>query len=317
VRLGRRRAERPGRVDSGSVGALGRLSGHAVRVTDTSQLTTSPARELLRLLALGAAMAVGLEGWHLAPVVVRAVAMVQLEQVQGWALLLVVAVLAARVVPGVRWGAGVAGVIGVALTTVMAYAVDEVIRLGWATVGSHTGVQVTSLLLRVATAIAAGLVATMLLRGSAGGVLLPGRPAQPLAGVTGRVAVVATAGFLGFSLYFAASWADLMVGANASTRSFSGQGLRLTLPDVVVSIVVLAVLLRPARLGLPDAAFLVAAGVVGYPLSTLAMVVVRGVLPSGWFLWQTVAALAVGVGLAFWSARSNRHVDAAPFVSAG
>ena len=79
---------------------------------------------------------------------------------------------------------------------------------------------------------------------------------------------------------------------------------------MVVSIVVLAVLLRPARLRLPDAAFLVAAGVVGYPLGTLAMVVVRGVLPSGRFLWQTVAALAVGVGLAFWAVRSNRHVDA-------
>ena len=236
---------------------------------------------------------------------------------QGWALLLVVAVLAARVVPGVRWGAGVAGVLGVALTTVTAFAVAEVIRLGWATVGSHTGVEVTSLLLRVATAIVAGLVATVLLRGSAGGVLLTGRPAQPLAEVTGRVVAVAAAGFLGFSLYFAASWADLMVGANASTRSLSGQGLRLTLSDVVVSIVVLAVLLRPARLRLPDAALLVAAGVVGYPLGTLAMVVVRGVLPSGRFFWQTVAALAVGVGLAFWAARSNRHVDATPFVSAG
>jgi hypothetical protein len=262
-------------------------------------------------------MAVGLEGWHLAPMVVRAMSRVQLEQLQAWALLLVVAVLAARVVPGVRWGAGVVGVIGVALTTVMAYAVDEAIRLGWAIVGSHTGVQVTSLVLRVATAVATGLVATMLLRGSAGGVLLPGRPVQPLAVVTGRVVAVAAAGFLGFSLYFAASWADLMVGANASTRSLSGQGLRLTLSDVVVSIVVLAVLLRPARLRLPDAAFLVAAGVVGYPLGTLAMVAVRGVLPSGQFLWQTVAALAVGVGLALWAARSNRHVDAAPFVSAG
>lgn len=262
-------------------------------------------------------MAVGLLGWHLAPVVVRAVSSVQPEQVQGWAFLLVVAVLAARVVPGERWGAGVAGVIGVALTTVMAFAVAEVIRLGWATVGGHPGVPVASLLLWVATAVAAGLVATVLLRGSAGGVLLPGRPAQRLAEVTRRVVAVAAAGFLGFSLYFAASYADLMVGATASTRSFSGQGLRLTLSDAVVSLVVLAALMRPARLRLPDAAFLVAAGVVGYPLETLAMVVVRGVLPSGRFLWQTVAALVVGIGLAVWAALSNRHVDAAPFVSAG
>lgn len=261
-------------------------------------------------------MATGLVGWHVALVLSRAVSALQLEQVQGWALLLGVAVLAARVVPGVRWSAGVAGVIGVALTTVVAYEVDEAIRLGWAAVAGHAGAQPTSMLLRVVTALAAGLVATVLLRGSAGGVLLPGNRVQPLAEVVWRVVAVATAGFLGFSLYFAASYADLMVGANASTRSFSGQGLRITLPDVVVSIVVLAVLLRPAQLRLPDAAFLVAAGVVGYPLDTLAMVVVRGVLPSGRFLWQTVAALAVGVGLAVWAARSNREVDVAPFVSA-
>lgn len=261
-------------------------------------------------------MAAGLVGWHVALVLSRAVGALQLEQVQGWALLLGVAVLAARVVPGVRWGAGIAGVVGVAAATVVVYTLDEAIRLVWAAVASHAGAQPTSMLLRVVTALAAGLVATVLLRGSTGGVLLPGGPAQPLAEVVRRVVAVAAAGFMGFSLYFVASWADQMIGATASTRSFVGRGLQLTLPDVLVSIVLLAVLLRPARLRLPDATLLVAAGLVGYPLGSLAMVVVRGVPPSGRFLWLTVAALAMGAGLALWAVRSNRQVDVAPFVSA-
>jgi hypothetical protein len=285
-------------------------------VTDTSQQTTSAARELLRLLALGAAMAVGLVGWEVARQHSHGLSLIQWEQVAGWVLLLLVAVLAARVVPGVRWAAGIAGVVGVAATTVMAYALDEAIRLGWAAAVGHGGAGPTSLLLRLVTALAAGLVATTLLRASAGGALLPADTVQRLAEVAWRVLAVASAGILGFALFFMVEYADQLVGAAAPTRSFFVQGVRVTLPDVVVSIVVLALVSRPARLRLPDAAFLAAAGLVGYPLYNVAMVVVRGTLPSGRFLWLTVAALVVGVALAVWAVRSKLRVDAARLVSA-
>jgi hypothetical protein len=264
-------------------------------------------------------MAVGLVGWEIAQQLTHShrLPLIQREQVTGWVLLLVVAVLATRVVPGVRWGAGVAGVVGAAATTVMAYALDEAIRLGWAATAGHGEAQPTSLLLRVVLALAAGVVATVLLRGSAGGALLPGSQVQRLAEVAWRVLGVASAGFLGFSLFFAAYYLGLKVAADASSRSAFEQGLRMTLTDVVVAIVLLAVLLRPARLRLPDAVFLVAGGLVGYPLYTVVLVVVRGALPSRGFGELTIAALAVGAGLAFWAARSNRHGDSVPFVSAG
>lgn len=263
-------------------------------------------------------MASGLVGWQIAPVLIRAASTVQPEQVQGWALLLVGAALAARAVPGVRWVAGIAGVIGVAATTVAAYALDEAIRLGWAAVAGHTQAQPAlpaMMLLRLATALAAGLVATALLRSSAGGVLLPGVPVRRLAEVAWRVVAVAAAGVLGFSLFFSAFYAEQVVGATASTRSLVEQGLRVTLPDLVASIVVLAAVHRPARLPIPDAAFLGAAGLVAYPLYVLAMAVVRGALPSGPLIGLTLASVAVGVGLAVWWVRSNRRVDAARLVS--
>ncbi len=261
-------------------------------------------------------MAVGLVGWEVARQHSHVPTLILREQVIGWVLLLLVAVLAARVVPGVRSAAGIAGVVGVAATTVMAYALDEAIRLGWAVAVGHGGARPTSFLLRLVTALAAGLVATTLLRGSVGGALLPADTVQKLAEVVWRVVAVASAGILGFALFFMAEYADQLVGAAAPTRSFFAQGVRVTLPDVVVSIVVLALVSRPARLRLPDAAVLAASGLVGYPLYTVALVVVRGTLPSGRFLWLTVAALAVGIALAVWAARCRFRVDAARLVSA-
>ena len=99
----------------------------AVRVTSPLQPTSSLVRELLRLLAVGCAVGLGVVSRNLA-LASPQVTTVALSALAALALLLVVGLLAARAVPGVRWRAALTGMVGVACASVMAFAAADALR---------------------------------------------------------------------------------------------------------------------------------------------------------------------------------------------
>jgi hypothetical protein len=281
--------------------------GQAVRVTTTLRATSSVVRELLRLLAVGCAVALGVVGWNLA-LTGPQVTMVQVHELETLALLLVVGLLAAGAVPGVRWGAAVAGMVGVACASVMAFAAADSLRVVWDILTAHTALGRTGLLVTVPAAVVCAVVASVLLRESAGGVLLPGRPVQPVRPAALRVIALGAASTVGTSLFGAAAVVVPELLAANQPRSFVAEEVRVTLVTTVLSLAVLAAVARPARLRRPDAVVLVAAGLVSYPLFLLTTIPLAHTWPPASLMVLLAMALALGVATTVWMARS-RHSE--------
>ena len=280
--------------------------GQARRVTTTLQATSSVVRELLRLLAVGCAVALGVVGWNL----VRAghqPTMVQVRELETLALLLlVVGLLAAGAVPGVRWRAAVAGMVGVTCASVMAFTAADALRVVWDILTAHTALGHTGLLVTIPATLVSAVVASALLRASTGGPLLPGRPVQSVRPAVLRVIALGTASTVGTSLFVAAAVVVPELLAANQPRSFVAEEVRVTLVTTVVSLAVLAAVARPARLRRPDAVVLVAAGLAAYPLFLLASITFARTWPSASLLVLLALALALGVATTVWMARSRR-----------
>ena len=288
--------------------------GQARRVTTTLQATSSVVRELLRLLAVGCAVALGVVGWNL----VRAghqATMVQVRELETLALLLVVGLLAAGAVPGVRWRAAVAGMVGVTCASVMAFTAADALRVVWDILTAHTALGHTGLLVTVPAALVSAVVASALLRASTGGALLPGRPVQSVRPAVLRVIALGAASTVGTSLFGAAAVVVPELLAANQPRSFVAEEVRVTLVTTVVSLAVLAAVARPARLRRPDAVVLVAAGLVSYPLFLLASIPVARTWPSASLIVLMALALLLGGALSLWATRpEHREPRADPVV---
>ena len=279
--------------------------GQARRVTTTLRATSSVVRELLRLLAVGCAVALGVVGWNLV-LEGHQVTMVQVHVLEALALLLVVGLLAAEAVPGVRWGVAVAGMVGVACASVMAFAAADALRVVWDIVTAHTELRQTGLLVTVPATVVSAVVASVLLRASTGGALLPGRPVQSVRPAVLRVIALGAASTVGTSLFGAAAVVVPELLAANQPRSFVAEEVRVTLVTTVLSLAVLAAVARPARLRRPDAVVLVAAGLVSYPLFLLTAIPFSRTWPSAALMVLLALALALGVASTVWMARSRR-----------
>ena len=150
------------------------------------------------------------------------------------------------------------------------------------------------------------VVASVLLRASTGGVLLPGRPVQSVRPAVLRVIALGAASTVGTSLFGAAAVVVPELLAANQPRSFVAEEVRVTLVTTVVSLAVLAAVARPARLRRPDAVVLVAAGLVSYPLFLLTSIPLARTWPSASLMVLLALALALGVASTVWMARSRR-----------
>jgi hypothetical protein len=281
--------------------------GQARRVTTTLRATSSVVRELLRLLAVGCAVALGVVGWNLVWAG-HQVTMVQVRELEALALLLVVGLLAAGAVPGVRWGAAVAGMVGVTCASVMAFAAADALRVVWDIVTAHTELRQTGLLVTVPAAVVSAVVASALLRASTGGALLPGRPVQSVRPAVLRVIALGAASTVGTSLFVAAAVVVPELLAANQPRSFVAEDVRVTALTLVLSLAVLVAVAvaRPARLRRPDAVVLVAAGLVSYPLFLLTSIPLAHTWPPASLMVLLALALAIGVATTVAMARSRR-----------
>ena len=252
-------------------------------------------------------MGLGVPGWELVRTWSPREIVGQVPELEALALLLVVAVVAARAVPGLRWGAAVAGVAGVAVASAGAFAASDWLPLAWHTLTGHRAAGWTFLLLTLVTTVVAVPVAAVLLRASTGGALLPGQPVQSVAPVVSRVVAIGAASLVGVSLFVAADLlVSELVGAYQSA-SFVAEEVRVAAVTIGVGLAVLLVVARPGRLRRSDGVVLLAAGLVGYPLLMLAYVPVRGTWPSG--LWSGLIALALLLGgaLSLWATRPEHR----------
>jgi hypothetical protein len=279
--------------------------GQARRVTTTLRATSSVVRELLRLLAVGCAVALGVVGWNLVWAG-HQVTMVQVRELEALALLLVVGLLAAGAVPGVRWGAAVAGMVGVTCASVMAFAAADALRVVWDIVTAHTELRQTGLLVTVPATVVSAVVASALLRASTGGALLPGRPVQSVRPAVLRVIALGAASTVGTSLFVAAAVVVPELLAANQPRSFVAEDVRVTALTLVLSLAVLVAVARPARLRRPDAVVLVAAGLVSYPLFLLTSIPLAHTWPPASLMVLLALALAIGVATTVAMARSRR-----------
>ena len=125
--------------------------------------------QVLRVLAVGSGVALGLFVWAISfhlPFVGR-------PQLEVLAVLLVLGVLAARAVPGVRWGGALTGVLAPASAFVAAESVYWVVHHLWQRgLGGSVPASGSRLLLYAAVGVVAWAVTAVLLRVSDG--LLPG-----------------------------------------------------------------------------------------------------------------------------------------------
>lgn len=275
-------------------------------MTTPLQATSSVARELLRLLAVGCAVGLGVVGWDLAltgPQVTR----VALSEFAALALLLVVGLLSARAMPGVRWRAALTGMVGVACASVMASAAAAALRVVWDILTARTALGHTGPLVSLPAAVVSAVVASVLLRASTGGVLLPGRPVQSVRPAVLRVIALGAASTVGTSLFFAAAVVVPELLAANQPRSFAAEEVRVTLVTTVLSLAVLAAVARPARLRRPDAVVLVAAGLVSYPLFLLASIPVARTWPSASLIVLMALALLLGGALSLWATRPEHR----------
>lgn len=206
-------------------------------------------------------MGLGVPGWELVRTWSPREIVGRVPELEALALLLVV--VAARAVPGLRWAAAA---VGVAAASAGAFAASDWLGLTWHTLTGHRAAAGwTPLLPALVTTVAAGPVAAVLLRASTGGALLPGRPVASVAPVASRVVATGAASVVGVSLFVTMSLlAWELVGAH-QPASYVAEEVRLTAVTIGVGLAVLLVVARPGRLRRSDGVVLLAAGLVGFP----------------------------------------------------
>ena len=259
--------------------------------------------QVLRVLAVGSGVALGLFVWAISfhlPFVGR-------PQLEVLAVLLVLGVVSARAVPGVRWGSALTGVLAPASAFVAAESVYWVVHhLLQRGLGASVPVSGRRLLLYVAVGVVAWAVTAVLLRVSDG--LLPGTATRSVRQAAVRAVAVTAGTWVGVGLS-TVTW--LVVGQLAGGRYrfaesvyvSSMKGLAVNL--VVSALVVLAVS-RPAGLRVREAVFLVGAGLVSLPLNLLPQALLGDYRPSQPLTVTIAIALAGGLTAGIWATRTRQ-----------
>ncbi len=229
-------------------------------------------------------------------------------------MLLVLGVVSARAVPGVRWGSALTGVLAPASAFVAAESVYWVVHHLWQRgLGASVPVSGSRLLLYAAVGVAAWAVTAVLLRVSDG--LLPGtatRLPEPASRSVRRAAVRAvavTAGtWVGVGLS-TVTW--LVVGQLAGGRyrfaeSVYVSSMRGLAVNLLVSALVVLAVSRPPGLGVRDSVFLVGAGLVAFPLYLLPQALLGDYRPSQPLAITIVIALVGGLTAGIWATRPRQ-----------
>ena len=240
----------------------------------------------------------GLDGWFTS-FKLRSAGWPQLEAV---ALLLVLGVLSARTVPGVRWVAALTGVAATAAAFSAATAADWFVDHLWYRTVLATGGR---LLFAATVVVVAWAVAALLLRYSDG--LLPGPAIRSVRRGAVRAVPVGAATWLGVALF---GGTLTMVGYFlGGPDRIPGSVFELFVKTLVVRFVVWALVVtavsRPAGLRARDAAFLGGAGLVAYPLYLLPSIL-QGVSYPRLVVVVSAIALAAGLTVGFWTTRPTQ-----------
>ena len=260
----------------------------------------------LRTVAVGSGVAVGLNGWVTSlNLRIQGIARPQLEVLAG---LLALGVLAARAVPGVRWVAAFAGVVATSAAFVAATAADWVAHhLRQRGLPVSVVASPSRLLLTAAGVVVLWALAAVLLRSSDG--LLPGRAIGSVRHGAVRAVAVGGATWLGGALVGATLTVVGYFHGNPDRipGSVFHSYVKTLLVDLVVWVLVVTIVSRPAGLRARDAAFLGGAGLVGYPLYRLLLSLLQGppLVPDLW-LAVNATALAAGLFLGLWATRPTQ-----------
>jgi hypothetical protein len=254
----------------------------------------------LRVVAVGSGVALGLNGW-VTSFSLRSAGRLQLEVVAGFLVLVVVAALG---VPGVRWVAAVAGVVATAAAFSAATSMDWFVHHLWHRTVLASG---SRLLLTAGGVVVLWALAAVLLRYSDG--LLPGPAIRSVRRGALRAVPVGAAALLGVTLVGATLTVAGYLHGNPDRISSSvfHSYVKTLLVDLVVWGLVVTIVSRPAGLRARDVAFVGGAGLVGYPLYLLLLWIPheRPLVPD---LWLVVNATAFAAGLAVgqWATRPTQ-----------
>jgi hypothetical protein len=223
------------------------------------------------------------------------------------AVLLVLGVVSARAVPGVRWGSALTGVLASASAFVAAESVYWVVHHLWQRgLGASVPVSGSRLLLYAAVGVAAWAVTAVLLRVSDG--LLPGTATRSVRQVAVRAVAVTAGTWVGVGLS-TVTW--LVVGQLAGGRyrfaeSVYVSSMKGLAVNLIVSALILVAVSRPAGLRVREAVFLVGAGLVSLPLNLLPQALLGDYRPSQPLAITIVIALAGGLTAGIWATRPRQ-----------
>jgi hypothetical protein len=295
-------AASPGDLRRRSAGGRGRAVRQDVPVT-TGTGSRLLVGQVLRVLAVGSGVALGLFVWAIS-FHLRSAGRPQLEVL---AVLLVLGVVSARAVPGVRWGSALTGVLASASAFVAAESVYRVVHHMWQrSLGASVPVSGSRLLLYAAVGVVAWAVTAVLLRVSDG--LLPGTATRSVRQAAVRAVAVTAGTWVGVGLS-TATW--LVVGQLAGGRyrfaeSVYVSSMKGLAVDLIVSALILVAVSKPAGLRVRDSVFLIGAGLVAPPLNLLPQALLGDYRPSQPLAISIAIATAGGLIAGIWATRPHQ-----------
>jgi hypothetical protein len=256
------------------------------------------AGRALRVVAVGSGVALGLDGWFTS-FKLRSAGWPQLEAV---GLLLMLGVLSARAVPGVRWVAALTGVVATAAACSAATAADWFVDHLWYHTVLATG---SRLLFAASVVVVAWAVAAVLLRYSDG--LLPGPAIRSVRRGAVRAAPVGGSALLGVTLFGGTLTlvGYFLGGPDRFADSVFESYIKTLLVRLAVWALVVVAVSRPAGLRARDSIFLVGAGLVAYPLYLLPSIL-QGLSYPRLVVAVSATALAAGLTVGLWATRPTQ-----------
>ncbi len=259
------------------------------------------AGRVLRVVAVGSGVALGLNVWALS---LNPLSTVGRPQVEAMGMLLALGVMSARAVPGVRWGDALSGVVATAAAWVAANAANWVAHRLWQQMfGAPVPAPPSRVLFYSVVGVVAWAVAAVLLRVGDGP--LPGPATSSLRRAAVRAVPVGAATGLGSTL-FSLAWlvvGQLAGGSDRFAHAVFVSSMRTILVSLVVWVLVVVATTRLAGLRARDIVFLVGAGLIFFPLYSLPSVLIAGYRPSDSLMVAGAITLAAGLTAGIWATR--------------
>jgi hypothetical protein len=260
------------------------------------------AGRVLRVVAVGSGVALGLTIWALS---LNPLSAVGRPQVEAMGMLLALGVMSARAVPGVQWAGALSGVVAAAAAWVAANAVNWVAHRLWQQLfGAPVPAPPGRVLFYSVVAVVGWAVTAVLLRVGDGP--LPGPAPGSLRRAAVRAVPVGAATGLGSAL-FSLAWlvvGQLAGGSDRFAHAVFVSSMRTILVSLVVWVLVVVATTRLAGLRARDIVFLIGAGLIFFPLYSVPSVLIAGYRPSDSLMVTGAIALAAGLTAGIWATRS-------------